>query len=232
MRIVLPTITTTWGSDWRNKIKEINYLGLTSVAFFPTCLDKKQREEAYNLLEESKIEKIPMVHLRGDMTPKEIEYLKERFKTEVFNIHSPRRNFISDELSSLKKSFYIENTRIPWDEKEVKEFAGLCLDFSHLENDRRLHPEVFENDTRLLKKYPIGCNHISAIKEKMFFSHDEWQYDSHQLESLSELNYLRSYDISLFSDYIAIELENSIEEQLKAREYILKIIREREKNAH
>lgn len=164
------------------------------------------------------------------MDPNEIEYFKRRFKTEVFNIHSPKRDFFSKKLNPLKKEFYLENTRIPWEEKEVKEFAGLCLDLSHLENDRRLHPEVFENDMKLLKKYPIGCNHISAIKEKMFFSHGEWQYDCHQLESLSELDYLKNYDISLFSNYIAIELENSIVEQLKAKEYILKIIKNKEKN--
>ncbi|RKZ24830.1 hypothetical protein DRQ29_07305 [bacterium] len=230
MRIVLPTITTTWDSDWREKIKEINCLRLEEAAIFPTCLEKKEREEMYRLLEESTLKRIPLVHLRGDMAPEEISYLKEKFQTEIFNIHSPKINFFSKKLESLKKEFYLENTRIPWDEEEVKEFAGLCLDISHLENDKRLHPEIFENDMKILKKYPIGCNHISAVKKKMFFSNNEWQYDCHKLESFSELDYLKNYDISLFASYIAIELENPIEEQLRAKEYILEILKEKERS--
>lgn len=229
MRKILPTITTTWGSDWREKIREINRLKLEEVAVFPTCLEKEEREEMYQLLEKSTLKRIPLVHLRGDMTLEEINYFKERFQTKVFNVHSPRRDFFSKKLEPLKKEFYLENTRIPWEEEEVKEFAGLCLDLSHLENDRKLHPEVFENDMKILKKYPIGCNHISAIKKKIFFSHNEWQYDCHKLESLSELDYLKNYNISLFSSYIAIELENPIEEQLKVKEYITKILKEKEK---
>ena len=65
--MILPTITTTWGSNWRVKIKEINEIGLKEIALFPTCLPKEKRKELYRLLEDSNIESIPLVHIRSDM---------------------------------------------------------------------------------------------------------------------------------------------------------------------
>ncbi|GAI47580.1 unnamed protein product [marine sediment metagenome] len=77
----------------------------------------------------------------------------------------------------------------------------------------------------MIKKYPIGANHISVIKK---FIHPnergELQYDDHYLEDLSELNYLKKYPSNYFSSFIAIELENSIKEQLRARNYIIRLL--------
>jgi len=44
------------------------------------------------------------------------------------------------------------------------------------------------------------------------------------LEDFSELDYLRKYPKDYFSSLIALELENTIKEQLKAKEYILDIL--------
>ena len=86
MTKILPSITTTsvFGRDWRKQFEEIKKINLEEVAFFPTCLkEKKIRQEAYKLLEDSPIESIPFVHLREDMDIEEIEQKLTEFK-EIF----------------------------------------------------------------------------------------------------------------------------------------------------
>jgi len=43
-RKVLLGLTTTFGSDWRAKIKEIDKLKIQEIALFPTCLGEKNRK--------------------------------------------------------------------------------------------------------------------------------------------------------------------------------------------
>ena len=50
-------------------------------------------------------------------------------------------------------------------------------------------------------------------------------YASHYLEDLSELDYLKKYPANYFSDFIAIELENSIKEQLEVKDYIIDLLK-------
>ena len=50
------------------------------------------------------------------------------------------------------------------------------------------------------------------------------RYDSHNFENLSEFDYLKKYPKNYFSNLIALELENSIKEQLVAKEYIIDIL--------
>ena len=75
-------------------------------------------------------------------------------------------------------------------------------------------PKMFKQTLKMIKKYPIGCNHISAIKKKSHFNKNSatFRYDNHHLADLSDLDYLKRYPLNYFFDFIAIELENSIEE--------------------
>ena len=222
----IPAIATTKGSDWREKIKEIKNLNLKEMAFFPTCLNKKERKEFYQLIEKSGLEKIPFVHLRSDMKIKELDYLIKNWKTEVFNIHTQIEYPLVYDYSKYKDIIYIENVYHPFDKKELKEFAGICLDFSHLENDRLLEKKRFKHNFKILDIYPIGCNHISAIKKTTYI--DEAGYIRcafHYLKNFSELDYLKKYPLKYFSPFCAIELENSILKQLKAIEYIKNLLK-------
>lgn len=222
---IFPTITTI-SKNWPEKIEEVRKLGLKEVCFFPTCLKEKERRKAYRLLRSTKINKIPLVHLRGDVKPEELDYLVENYETRAFNIHSKSEHPLIYEYSRYKNIIYLENVFTFFDEKELNDFGGVCLDLSHLENDRILHKEKFENTKKMLRKYPIGCNHISVVKSIARFDQEEKniRYDGHTLEDFSELNYLRKYPRHYFSNLIAIELENSIKEQLLAKEYILNIL--------
>lgn len=232
----LPSITTIsekfevpGGTSWRDKIKEIDELGLEKVAIFPTCLNKKQRQEMYNLLEKTKLKEIPFVHLRSDMPPEELDYLVERFKTQVFNIHTERQWPLQFDLSKYQKRIFVEYSFRELQEAEVSRFGGICLDFSHIENDRLLHIEEYQRNFNLLNKYQIGCNHIAAIskiplakrEDGSASSHKFFHHDKHTFQNLSEFGYLKNYPKEFFSNFCAIEVENSLKEQLTVIEHIV-----------
>lgn len=229
---ILPTVTTTDGSDWESKIKEIKKLGIEEVAVFPTCFDAEKRKKFYRLLEKSSIKNVPFVHLRSDMKIEELDYFVKNFNTRVFCIHAAREFPIVYDYHEYKKMIYIENVYYPLSEKEISDFGGVCVDFSHLENDRLFCEEKFKHNKTIIEKFIVGCNHISAVKNESWideenrFEKTRCRRDHHQLDKLLELDYLKSYPLKYFSSFIAVELENSLEEQLKAGEYIRKIIGE------
>lgn len=225
---IFPAVTTTRGSDWRAKIREADELGMEKVALFPTCLEKGEREELYGLLKNSKIKEIPFVHLRSDMSPEELEFLIGKYKTKIFNTHSLVSYPLRFDLSAYKDKIYLENVRHVFDESELEEFAGICVDFSHLENDRLVRPERFEKFNKLMSSFPIGCNHVNAIQKKEHFDEEinEKRHDCHFLRDFSELDYLKNYPKEYFSDFIALEMENDLKTQSEAAKYIIGLLEE------
>lgn len=224
---ILPAITTIF--DWRGKVKEVKELGLKEISLFLTCVDFKERREMYFLLKNTKIEKIPLVHIRSDMTKDEIDYLMENYHTQVLNIHTKREYPYHPDYEKYKDITYIENTYYPFDERELREFAGICLDLAHLENSRLFKHEIYEHNVKLIEKYGCGCSHISPAKNFSLFDKKEQRsgnWHPHILESLSELDYLKKYPAEYFGKFAALEMENSIKEQLEARNYVLTYIPE------
>lgn len=226
-REILPSITTTSKANWRKQIEELKKIELKEVAVFPTCLRKKERKEFYELLKETAIKRIPIVHLRKDMELWELDYLVKNYKTEVFNMHTQAEIPSTYDYSKYKNITYIENTYASYNEKEIRKFGGICLDLAHLENDRILAKEKFEHDIKIIEKCSIGCNHISVLKKvTLIDGAGEVRYDNHFLEDFSELDYLKKYPSAYFSPFIAIELENSITEQLEAKKYIIDLLKD------
>jgi hypothetical protein len=232
---ILLGLTTITAGAWRKKVAEIDELGLKEIALFPTCLlTLAHRQELYSLLEKTKLEKIPHVHITANMEFPELDYLVKRFNTEVFNVHS--------ELSShpytidpyeYYKNIYVENmeTEAPT-ENDLKRFAGLCVDFSHWESGTLSYGRDNPANLRMLalvKKYKIGVNHVSAVKtkplsrEEMLINQRQYHYDSHQLDNLSELDYMKKYK-NYLADIISIELENPLKQQLEAKKYLEQIL--------
>ncbi len=79
---------------------------------------------------------------------------------------------------------------------------------------------------QLIKKFIIGCCHISAVKKKAERDAEfsmRFTFDQHFMDDLSDLDYIKKYK-ELLPQYISIELENSIDEQLVAKKYLEKII--------
>ena len=200
-------------------------MGIKELCFFPTALEKEERKKACQALEKSKIKSIPFVHLRHDMEPEEAEFFIRRFRTKVFNIHSSSV-FLSEKWRRYRKIIYIENTVFVWQEEELKNFAGVCLDFSHLEDFRLTKREIYGGNIKILEKYPCGCGHISAVSSTPKYSaeFDLNYYSEHHFESLADFDYLKNYPRKYFPPIIALELENSLEEQLRVKRYIEKII--------
>lgn len=231
---ILISLTTITKNEWRKKVKEIDKLGLKEIALFLTCLNFKERQELYQLLENTKLINIPHVHLRNDMKISELDYLNNKFKTEIFNIHSESsfHSFLFNYLDFAKK-IYVENQPgyVPTN-NELKKYAGLCLDIGHWESVRLNKGEESQENKemkKIVKKYKIAVNHISAIKPKKTYCYDRFSgkniycYDSHLLDNLSELNYVKKYK-NYLANVISIELENSLVEQLEAKNYLEKIL--------
>ncbi|MFH1820396.1 MAG: hypothetical protein ABH805_00515 [Candidatus Nealsonbacteria bacterium] len=221
---ILPALTTITKSAWRNKIEEIEKLKLKEIALFPTCLNLKERQELYSFLEKTKVSRIPFVHLRSDMDLGEIEYLVQRYGTQLFNTHTERQHPMLYDYGKYKKIIFIENIYLPFDEQEIKEFGGVCVDLSHLENDRLQHEDIYKKNVEIIEKYPIGCSHFSAVKKETHVNEEnQIRYDNHYLDDLKEMDYLKRYPLKYFGSFSAVELENKIEEQLKIKEYVIKI---------
>lgn len=215
---ILPTITSA-APDWREKIREIKKLGLKEIAFFPTRLRPKERQEFYQLLKETKVNSVPFVHLRSDMHLEELDYLVEKYKTKIFNTHTKREFPINPGYKKYKNIIYIENTNDPYNEEEIREFAGICIDFAHLEHDRTSQPQKYQKNIEIIEKYKCGCNHIAPVATAKNYQRH------HLLESFSQLDYIKNYPAKYFSSFLALELENSIKKQLKAREYIINLLK-------
>lgn len=230
---IYPAITTGKNSNWRDKFREIEYLKIEEVAVFPTLLEKPDRKNLYQLIKESSIKKIPIVHLREDMDIEELDFFAKKYDTQIFNTHSSKEFAISEKwLREYRELISIENTHNnPLDEEEIKKYGGICLDMSHLENSRILETERYNKEAEIISRFKIRCNHISAIK-KDFFSIDsekrKLRYDSHDLEDHAELDYLKSYPVNYFSDFCAMELSNNMTEQVEAIAYINSFMKNRD----
>lgn len=231
---ILLGLTTMTEGEWKDKVKEIDELELKEIALFPTCLDLEQRKELYSMLEKTKLERIPHVHIREeDFSLDEINYLIDKFGTEVFNLHA-RKDTLSfiKKISDFSKIFFVENTEMIQNNFEdiAKQIGGICIDFAHWEDYGHLRKtKGYETLNELVKKYKIGVNHISAIKKELTIFHERLTgedfclLNSHDLADLSELDYVKKYK-NYLADIISIELENPLKRQLEVKKYLEEIL--------
>lgn len=225
-RKIFVTITTTRDADWKQMIKDADKFRIREIALFPTGLLEKERMDLYKLLDKSKIKSIPTVHLRSDMKPSEIKYLIKKYRTKVFNIHATAEFPLKYSYSEFRKMIYIENVYGGFDGNEIKKYAGICLDFAHLENDRLLNEQRFLKVGKLIDEYPIGMNHLSCIRNESHIdkTNGETRHDNHKLKNLSEMDYLKNFPSRYFSNRLVIELSNPIKTQMEVEKYLEKIL--------
>jgi len=213
-----PSITTTPGADWRKMIEEASELGLKEVCFFPTCLGRRGRTEAMERLLRSGIERIPLVHLRTDMGEEEITWFWDNFGTRHFNIHSPLEHPLEHDWGKYRRNILIETGSVAIN-GETGGWAGVCPDFSHVENYRLLRDRRYGQHLAAIGMYPRGAAHINGIGELR-----AGHYDRHWVENQGQLDYLRRY-LGYLPEICALEMENPIREQLRMREYLREMIR-------
>jgi len=230
---ILLGLTTTPGSDWQEKIREITKFKIKEAALFPTFLEIKNRKKLYKLLEKTCLEKIPHIHLRDDTESWELDYCYQKFETRLFNIHSDKKNWkIMEKNRKYKKNIFVENGSSV-DKQLVKmaeKCGGFCFDLAHFHDFAIIQKQKrYQKFLDSAKEIKIGCCHISAIKNNFEYTKNKStgkliKYCSdHSLSDLKELNYVKNY-LEYLPGIISIELENSFKEQLRIKEYLEKLI--------
>lgn len=226
---ILLGLTTTSASDWRAKIEEARKFNITEVALFPTTLDPEERKELYNLLESSPIKRIPHVHLRHDFTITEIDYLSERYQTQLFNMHADENGKIA--FVSFQKycnKIYFEN------QKNIKDLfrelidisAGICIDFAHWKDNYEYRGILdYKNFPQILSTHKIGCCHISALRESPIYDEGDqvWYHAWHKAEGTQDLKYMSEF-LDYLPEYCSLELENTFEEQFQYKKFLEEMV--------
>ena len=227
--IVLPGVTS-YPNGWERKVLEIDLLNIREIALFPTSIELDERKKLYQALQQTGLKKIPHVHLRHDMDEWELQLFVEKFGTEVFNIHGSKRAFRLLDFKKYRSMIYIENSDYfdEYFDKSLSLSAGLCIDYSHWHDYGRIQKfDGYDRFDKLVKKYPIGCGHLSSILAKPYkedYGHGaKTHFNSHKLTTLSEVNYIKNY-LDCLPRYLSIELQNSLAEQLEIKTYVEKLI--------
>jgi hypothetical protein len=218
---IIPGLTTTVHEAIPRFVDDLSRSDVRTIAMFPTVIDRATREGLYADLERIGGLRIPHVHLRTDFDENEIDYLSRRFGTEVFNTHPQASAHPFGPIPErLASRVFVENVGVPPEISDLEAVGGICPDFSHLEAARHLgmteYVALVEDQ---LARFPIGCCHVSAIREGV---PNEWNggWDHHRYADLSDLDYLLRYRSMLPSRWVSLELENPLEEQLCAISYL------------
>jgi len=220
---IYPSITTH-ETDWEKQFIEIKDRSINEFCLFLTAADYTERKKIYKAISSIKIKKIPLVHLRSDMDISEIAMLVKKFKVEKFNFHPNASRPIIHDYKQYKKRIYLENVDVVPKESELKKYAGICLDFSHWESAIRQKSVVYDNFNKLIKKYKTGCAHISGISKTLCTAPAVVGFSDHRPSNLKQMDYLKKYK-KYFPAVCAIELKNSISDQLKIIDYINKLLK-------
>ncbi len=104
---------------------------------------------------------------------------------------------------------------------DMKKVAGFCIDLSHFKASEERWTKEFEIviDDRKHTNHFLA-NHLNGYSEKK-------RRDLHTVKSNKELNYLKTLPKFVFGEIIALEMFNPISEQLKYKNYIIEILRDK-----
>lgn len=228
--MIFPSITTT-NNNYFNQIIEAEKLNIKEICLFLTCLDFTKRQELYSVLKNSSFKKFPLIHLRHDLELWELDFLVNKIPSGVFNIHPLTEYSFPDYYQKYKDKIYIENAfshprNVLKLGNYVGVFAGICLDLTHLEDNRLNVKDAYLKNTKDLDTFKIGCAHVGPINRNPSYNQslNVWEQESHKFTSLSEFDYLKNYPIKYYPEIIALEVENSIEEQLTAIKYLNQLL--------
>jgi len=212
------SITGEGSFDWASKLKEINELKIDKVAVFLERFDKKERDNLYRLLLKSSVREVPFVHLRDDTTKEDIKFFAQNFNTKYFNIHEDHFKFLNN-WKGYWDRLYLElnyDGQIAKDVK-VRQIGGFCVDFSHLKASiARGAEEAYYTFVRK-NKIKFSCSHLNGYDPVKM-------EDKHLITGLSDFKYLTTLPKYVFGDVIALEVDNSIREQIKFKKYLVKLL--------
>jgi len=218
---LLVSITGREEKDWKEKLEEINMLEIKEVALFLELYTKKQRQKIYKALLDSKIESIPLVHIRHDMTKDELGFLKNIYKTKYFTIHEI--NFQQNDIlkwNGFYKNLCLEMNFDNFVSKKIKveKIDGFCIDLAHFKVGMEMLNKDFEYvfEKSKIKKY-FDCNHLNGWCSKT-------NLDMHKIYNLTDFDYLETLPKFIFGKIVALEVFNSVKEQLEFRKYLINLL--------
>ncbi|MBI2041739.1 MAG: hypothetical protein HYT20_01810 [Candidatus Nealsonbacteria bacterium] len=204
--------------DWQSKLKEINQLGIKEAAVFLERFNKQERDNLRRFLPESSIKKVPLVHLRSDTGKDEVRFFIDNFQTEYFNIHEDHFNLL-DQWEGYWDKLYLEMNYDSEIAKNVKvrKIGGFCVDLAHFKSAIARGSDEASYIFSEKDKIKFASNHLGGYSP-------ETKSDLHVIANLKNFDYLATLPKWVFSDVIAIEVDNSIKEQMVFRDYILKLL--------
>jgi hypothetical protein len=216
LKRIYPSLVT-YAADWRQRLREVRALKLKEIALFLTGIEPAERKKLYAGLEQTAVRKIPHIHLRHNVSEEEIEYLVKRYGTRAFTIHYDSADHFLK--SKYRRMFFVENNWREFGIKKfpmIKNFGGICIDLSHLLIIHETEPGNHRSTIKAIKKYRIGCNHVSDIRP----DHSSHHYVSKK----TDLDYLKFFPRNYFSRYICLEMGNPIRQQLELKKYAAKML--------
>jgi len=216
---ILVGITSKDDFHWPKQMAEVAKFKITEVSLFLEKLPYSQRKKVYQSLLKSKIKSIPLVHLRHDMSKEEIEFLVKNYQVKFLTIHEINFNYLKQWQGYYSSLFLEMNADDRLSPKvEVEKIGGFCVDLSHF---KKAEVKFSREFAYILKRKDSSlffrCNHLNG------YSPVE-NADLHTIISLKDFDYLTTLPKFLFSNVIALEVENSIADQLKFKKYLAEML--------
>jgi len=216
---IFVSITGNTAKEWQGQLKELERRGITEAALFLEQYPIKQRREIYKALESSSIKKIPLIHIRNDMSRQELAYLSDRYNDPYLTIHESSFKYLK-KWQGFHKRLYLEMNMDNHLRTMVKvgKVGGFCVDLSHFKSaEEKWSKEFIYIAGRKKHKKYFACNHVNG------YSYQK-NRDIHIITDIHQFDYLKTLPRFVFGKVIAIETANSIKEQLKFKGYLAKLL--------
>ena len=210
--------------EFKEKVREVDSLGIKRVSIFLEFYNKDKRKKLYKVLKKSGIKEIPFVHARHDMKFEEYMFLSKTFDTKYFNLHIEAFDLIEKmNLKWIKRKILFEHSFHDTITKKLnmKDLGGFCIDLSHFKaaEQRKTNEFKFVIANKQNSKIFIA-NHLNGydpIEKK----------DIHMITSTKDFDYIKTLPKFVFGKYIALEMFNGVKEQLEFKEYLIPILKEK-----
>lgn len=216
---IIVGITGNKDIHWKSKLAEIEKFKIDRVSLFLEQFSTKiQRKNIYKAILGSRIKEIPLIHIRNEMDKDEISFLLKEFKNPYLTIHESSFKYMG-KWKGLHKNLYLEmnyDNNVPGN-VDVKKIGGFCVDLAHFKASEERWTKEFLYESSKDKRRYFKCNHISGFSFKK-------NRDVHSVKNKEDFNYLKTLPEFVFGRVIAIEIYNSIAEQLEFKKHIIKLL--------
>ncbi len=221
-KIILVSITGNNYKECEEKIDEVKKREISKIALFFQYLSSEERKKIYKKLKETEIKEIPLVHIGEGVEKDEVKFLFEKYKSRYFTIHENDFLHLSNWRGFYDHLFLEMSTDNIVDKSvDVEKIGGFCVDLAHYQKQKDRKTIDYEYVyNRRSKKTLFRCNHLSG------YSSQEME-DMHYVNSVNDFNYIKNLPDFVFGGIIAIEVNNSIKEQLKFKKEIEKTLNEK-----